>query len=121
MHILFRSLFTRDERESRRFHWIQIFRKADIIPEKTALLEFLNVIEREDLREVLTNVTQPVQFINGTDDNITRKEVLFELQRRMPRARLDWFERCGHFPFLSKPDQFNAVVEKFMESFRVAG
>ncbi len=114
VHIFFRSLFTREERESRRFHWVQIFRKADIVPEKEALLEFLKMIEKEDLRDVFVRIEQPVQFINGTEDNICRKEVFTELQRTMPDARLDWFDRCGHFSFLSRPNEFNEVLEKFI-------
>ena len=89
------------------------------MPEKEALLEFLKIIETEDLRDVFTRIKQPVQFINGTEDNICRKEVFEELQRKMPNVHLHWFDHCGHFPFLTKPYEFNAVLERFIDSCKL--
>jgi len=114
INIFFRSLFTKEERATRRFKWIQTFRKADFTPDKEAALSYLDVLEKEDLRQVLEKVSVPVQFINGTEDYICRKEMFEQLQEKMPQARFDWFSNCGHFPFLSQPYEFNKVLHNFL-------
>jgi pimeloyl-[acyl-carrier protein] methyl ester esterase len=113
--IFFRSLFTRHERESRRFKWLQKFRKTDIIPQKEALSELLDILEKEDLRGVLQEARVPIQFINGTDDYLCSKESIQFWQETFPHLRFDFFEGCGHFPFLSKPHEFNQVLQEFLQ------
>ncbi len=116
INIFFRSLFTREERQSRRFKWIQTFRKFDDLPDRAALLELLDILEKEDLRAILSKVQVPVQLINGTEDYITTKECILDLKKKLPQVRVDWFEKCGHFPFLSKPHEFNGVLEDFLRN-----
>ena len=114
INIFFRSLFTKEERESRRFKWLQTFRKTDKIPERAALLNMLDILEKEDLRPVLHRLRIPLQFINGTEDTICPWVMISNLKEKLPQARFEWFTECGHFPFLSKPHEFNQVVEKFL-------
>jgi len=49
INVFFRSLFTREERQSRRFKWLQKFRQTDVPPLKPALLNYLEILEHEDL------------------------------------------------------------------------
>ncbi len=114
VNIFFRSLFTRHERESRRFKWIQTFRSVEVVAEKEALMELLYILEHEDLRAIFATIDRPMLFINGTEDYICEKDFYVELQKRIPEARFDWFERCGHFPFLSQPHEFNQAVDSFL-------
>jgi len=113
LNIFFRSLFTSRERSTRRFKWIQTFRKTDDIPDKKALLDMLDILEKQDLRHVLKNIRVPVQFVNGTQDYICPKALFDAIKMHLPSARFDWFEHCGHFPFLSKPHEFNVVLRDF--------
>lgn len=115
VNIFFRSLFTREERKTRRFKWLQKFRKFERMPMKQALVEYLDILEQEDLREVLKKVHVPVQFINGREDEICTKDTVAFLKTVRPESRFDFFEQCGHFPFLSKPYEFNQVVEEFLK------
>ncbi|MBI5149990.1 MAG: alpha/beta fold hydrolase [Candidatus Omnitrophica bacterium] len=116
VNVFFRSLFTKEERQSRRFKWLQKFRQSDAVPMKQALVDYLDILEQEDLREVLKTVHVPIQFINGRDDEICTKETVEFLRKSCPGSRFDFFEQCGHFPFLSKPYEFNQVVEEFLKS-----
>src|SRR3989338_7527443 len=115
VNVFFRSLFTKEERQSRRFKWLQKFRKFAEVPMKHALVEYLDILEQEDLREVLKNVRVPIQFINGRDDEICTPQTVAFLKNIRPDSRFDFFEECGHFPFLSKPYEFNQVVEEFLK------
>jgi len=56
-----------------------------------------------------------VQFINGTQDYICPRDAFSYLKERVPQARVEWFEQCGHYPFISKPREFNRVLEDFLQ------
>ena len=116
VNIFFRSLFTKEERETRRFKWLQKFRQTDDTPMKEALSDYLNILQAEDLRHILKNVSVPVQFINGTHDGICNIQAVQHIKELLPSARFDYFQKCGHFSFLSKPYEFNAVLEDFLKS-----
>jgi pimeloyl-[acyl-carrier protein] methyl ester esterase len=114
--IFFRSLFTRQERLSRRFHWIQTFRRRQTYPDREALLRYLSILIETDLRSSFAKIFLPVQFINGTQDMICPRESYLALAAVMPHARFDWLEGCGHLPFLSRPREFNRLLEKFLQT-----
>ncbi|VAX36792.1 hypothetical protein MNBD_UNCLBAC01-1296 [hydrothermal vent metagenome] len=116
VNIFFRSLFTKEERETRRFKWIQKFRKEEDPPMKDALAEYLNILECEDLTDVLKNVKVSMQFINGTGDDICNAKAVDFLKQIVPQARFDWMQQCGHFSFLSTPEGFNKILEVFVKS-----
>ena len=118
INIFFRSLFTNEERRTRRFHWIQRFRRVEGLPIKQALGEYLDILEKEDLRFVLKRVIVPVYFINGTEDTICPSSSMVFLKELCPQARFYFFEKCGHFPFLSMPYEFNEVLEKVLKEWK---
>lgn len=115
VNIFFRSLFTQEERESRRFKWLQKFRQTDEVPMKQALSEYLDILEHQDVRSILKDVKVPMQFINGTGDEICNQQTISFLRQAKPESRFDDFEKCGHFPFLSKPHEFNNVLSEFLD------
>lgn len=115
VNIFFRSLFTKQERQTRRFKWLQKFRQNEQVPVKQALAEYLDILEKEDLREVLKKVRVPLQFITGRGDEICTEETVALLKTLAPESRYDFFEECGHFPFVSKPHEFNRVLEDFLK------
>ncbi|MBF0522779.1 MAG: alpha/beta fold hydrolase [Candidatus Omnitrophica bacterium] len=115
VNVFFRSLFTKAERQTRRFRWLQRFRRTEGFPVKQALREYLEVLEHEDLRDVLKRVSVPTQFINGREDAICDSKTVDFLKSICPQARFEFFEGCGHFPFLSKPYEFNDMLEKFLQ------
>ena len=108
--VFFRSLFTKQERASRRFKWLQKFRQFEDKPIKSALVQYLDILEQEDLRHILEKMDLPLHFITGTGDEICKPEVIEYIQRVQPGARYDFFQDCGHFPFLSKPHEFSKII-----------
>ncbi len=113
--IFFRSLFTQREREGARFQWLEQFRNSEQLPKKEALSEFLIMLKDEDLREVLKSIQIPVQIINGSDDYICSTESVDYLKSEIPTAQVVLFKGCGHFPFISQPQEFNKVLENFLQ------
>lgn len=116
LDIFFRSLFSRQDRESERFKWIKQFHKAEAVPRREALKKFLDILEYEDARDVLAHVNCRTQFINGTQDYIVPMDSMTWLEEMLPHANFDYLEGVGHFPFLTKPKEFNELLEGFLTS-----
>ncbi|MFA5259839.1 MAG: alpha/beta fold hydrolase [Candidatus Omnitrophota bacterium] len=119
VRIFFRSLFTQSERNSRRYKWIQTFRRQEQSPDRDALTEFLDILATVDLRPVLSRCRVPVHMINGTEDYICPRPVFEQMKKDYPALTADWLPDCGHFPFLTKPYEFNDKLKGFLD--RVGG
>ena len=116
LEIFFRSLFSKKDRESERFKWIKQFHKSDVVPRREALKVFLDILEREDARDIIAHINCRVQFINGTDDYIVPVEAMKWMEEMLPFANFDYLQGVGHFPFLIKPKEFNELLEGFLTS-----
>ena len=114
LDIFFRSLFSKQDRESERFQWIKQVHKNDVIPRREALKKFLDILEHEDLRNILANLQYRVQFINGTEDYICTMEIMQWLENVVVHGRFDYIQGTGHFPFLTQPQKFNELLEEFL-------
>ena len=114
LDIFFRSLFSKQDRESERFQWIKHVRQNDALPRREALKKFLDILEHEDLRDILANLQYRVQFINGTEDYICTMEIMQWLESMVTYGRFDYIQGTGHFSFLSRPQEFNQLLEEFL-------
>ncbi|HAP02238.1 MAG TPA: alpha/beta hydrolase [Bacteroidetes bacterium] len=75
---------------------------------------------RENLATELHNIKCPVCLIWGKNDNITPPFVAEEFQRLIPHADLFWMDKCGHAPMMEKPEEFNTLLEKFLNKISVS-
>ncbi|MEI7999309.1 MAG: alpha/beta hydrolase [Candidatus Omnitrophota bacterium] len=114
LDIFFRSLFTKQERESPSFKELKDLRQSERLPNREALKAFLDMLEKVDLRDRLSSIVCPVQFITGTKDYICPTAVMEWVQEHMPNARLDFIDGCGHLPFLTQAEKYNDLVENFL-------
>lgn len=116
LDIFFRSLFSKQDRESERFKWIKQFHKSDAVPKREALKKFLDILEQEDARDIISHINCRVQFINGTEDYIVPMSAMHWMEEMLPWANFDYLDGAGHFPFLTRPKEFNELLEGFLTS-----
>ena len=114
LDMFFRSLFTRSERASLQYGLIKGLRRQAPLPRREALLAVLEILETTDLREVLSRVDVPVQFIFGDNDYLCPLELIKPLQAICPAALFNVGEGSGHFPFLTRPDDVNNLFKEFI-------
>jgi len=62
----------------------------------------------------LPAVRVPTLLVGGRRDRTLSPDSFTALARRLPYARLVWFEDCGHQPHLAQPERFNALVLSFL-------
>lgn len=67
-------------------------------------------------RQPIERVTQPVLVVWGRQDRLVPLRRSVEVLRRIPHARLQVLERCGHLPMLEQPGAFNTVVAEFLRA-----
>lgn len=77
--------------------------------------EALHAAIRHDLRGRLGSIEIPTMLVWGFDDRVIPVQAALSYRRRIPRARLEIFERTGHVPQLERPARFNALLEEFLD------
>lgn len=81
---------------------------GSVEPNKQSLKVGLQILLTADLREEISNLTLPILIIHGKDDVITDCEAAEWMHQKLIDSKLNLYQRCGHAPFLSYPDQFVA-------------
>jgi pimeloyl-[acyl-carrier protein] methyl ester esterase len=84
-------------------------------PDPEAAKEALQILATADQRELLPLVDRPVLLVHGELDGICPASASAYMAGRMPRATLQIMKGCGHAPFMTRPEEFNAVVRVFVQ------
>jgi pimeloyl-ACP methyl ester carboxylesterase len=63
---------------------------------------------------LLGRLTTPTLIVWGREDKIAPLECGELFAAAIPKSRLAVIDRCGHFPHLEKPDEFNRVLLDFL-------
>ena len=85
---------------------------------RTTLESFLLSIaslRRTDLRPRLGEIKVPTMGIYGPRDVIVHPNQWQPLEQGVPHARIEIFERCGHFAMLDHPERFRLTLESFLD------
>ena len=69
-----------------------------------------------DLRPQLKNISAQTLVIVGRHDFITNVAMAEEMNKHIPKARLEIFEDSGHFALVEEPEKFYRVIKEFVES-----
>jgi pimeloyl-ACP methyl ester carboxylesterase len=77
--------------------------------------EALHATIRHDIRERLPSIDIPTLIVWGFDDRVIPVQAALSYHRRIPRSRLEIFERTGHVPQLERPARFNALLDEFLD------
>jgi pimeloyl-ACP methyl ester esterase len=88
---------------------------AGHLPKPAVTQATLNILASADLRAILPEIRLPVLIIHGSADAVCPPGAARYLAERLPDARLVMLDGAGHAPFLSRPDEFNAILRKFLQ------
>ncbi|MFM2138027.1 MAG: hypothetical protein RJA57_334 [Bacteroidota bacterium] len=70
---------------------------------------------RNNLGEELRRIQQPTLLVWGNNDTITPPFVGKEFNRLIPNSELHFVDKCGHAPMMEVPQEFNAILLKFLK------
>lgn len=71
---------------------------------------------KQNLEKELHKVAAPTCIIWGKHDNVTPPEVAVEMDRLIPDSELFWIDECGHAAMMEKPEEFNQILNTWLES-----
>lgn len=73
---------------------------------------------RNNLGEELNQIKQPTCLIWGNNDIITPPFVGREFNRLIPNSEIHFIDKCGHAPMMEVPDEFNKILEDFLQKLQ---
>lgn len=85
-------------------------------PAPTALADGLGLLGSSDLRERVTEITQPTLIITGGRDRLVPQAAGRWLAEQIPGAELELMPGCGHAPFIGDSKSFVGLVAAFMQT-----
>lgn len=68
-----------------------------------------------DFRKDLKNLTMPTLIMAGRYDGVSTPEYNAQYKTFMPQAKLVFFEKSSHNPYLEEPEKFYSLFEEFLE------
>ena len=110
-------LFTEQEKNRKMMLKIRDRLKSNKDISDQALLEGLDILEKVDLRSILSDINLPVLILHGEDDHLCPVEAGRYMHKKIGGSQIKVFPDCGHLPFLTQPKVFNQALEDFLNSF----
>lgn len=80
------------------------------------LVDFLSSRKRSAFVAGLDQIRVPTLVVWGRQDGLLALEDAREGISRLPNASLEIIEDCAHEPMLERPEQFNRIVQAFLEA-----
>lgn len=88
-----------------------------IINDKGRAIRLISISKsaiRHNMASDLADIRVPVCLIWGKNDTITPPEVAEDFKRLLPQADLYWIDKCGHAPMMEHPQEFNTILESWL-------
>lgn len=110
--LIFLKVFVKESVERDRYLAKQTakLQAADYPEYVRALVRSIDLSMATNLLEELPKIKCPVLLISGKEDSVVPPEQSAEAARRLPQARLELMEKCGHMPQLEEPGEFARLV-----------
>lgn len=90
----------------------------DIVNNRLKVIKVLALAKsaiRNNLGKELNQVTQPTLLIWGKNDTVTPPFVGEEFKKLIPNSELHFIENCGHAPMMEVPEEFNKILDSFLQ------
>ncbi len=71
---------------------------------------------RHNMAKDLPKMQTPTCIIWGKNDTVTPPEVAEEFHELLPDSDLFWIDKCGHAAMMEHPEEFNKILNSWLES-----
>jgi pimeloyl-ACP methyl ester carboxylesterase len=75
---------------------------------------------RHNMAEDIKSFDVPVCLIWGKQDAVTPPEVADKFHELLPKSELNWIDNCGHAAMMEHPNEFNEIVDKWLQNMKGA-
>ncbi len=90
----------------------------EVVNDRGSLLRILSLARsaiRHNMANDLPDMKMETCLVWGKQDTVTPPEVAHDFDKLMPNSELFWIDKCGHAPMTEHPDQFNKILENWLE------
>ena len=70
---------------------------------------------RHNMAKDLPKMHIPTCIIWGRNDSVTPPEVALEFDKLLPNSTLYWIDKCGHAAMMEQPEEFNRLLEIWLQ------
>lgn len=70
---------------------------------------------RHNMAKDLPKMNLPVCIIWGKNDTVTPPDVAEEFHELLPDSELFWIDKCGHAAMMEHPDEFNVILNNWLQ------
>ena len=84
------------------------------------LIKIARSAKADTVRDRLGEIKAPSLLIWGRQDQVTPPDVAEDFQARIPNARLEFIDQCGHAPMMERPEVFDALLLDFVDQLSPA-
>lgn len=70
---------------------------------------------RHNMAKDLPAMKTPTCIIWGKNDSVTPPNVAEEFHELLPDSDLFWIEKCGHAPMMEHPEEFNKILNSWLQ------
>ena len=90
----------------------------ETVNNRNKLIKTLSIAKsaiRHNMAKDLPNMKTPTCIIWGKNDSVTPPEVAEEFNELLPDSELHWIDKCGHAAMMEHPDEFNKIMDAWLE------
>lgn len=90
---------------------------VEILKSKSNTMNLISAAKsakRDNLYDVLPQITCPTLLLWGEDDTVTTMDVAETFHKRIPNSKLITIKGCGHAPMIEHPEWFAEQVRNFI-------
>ena len=70
-----------------------------------------------NVKAEISNFKQPVLIVQGRQDPIDASTA-YQTKETLSQAKIEFIEKCGHFPWIEQPEKFFPIVNDFLDSVK---
>ncbi|MEQ8554215.1 MAG: alpha/beta fold hydrolase [Cyclobacteriaceae bacterium] len=93
----------------------EVFETTKSIPKALRIVAIAKSAQRHNMADVITKIEVPTLLIWGLNDTITPPYVAHEFDRLIPNTTLRFIDKCCHAPMMERPEEFNEILEEFLQ------
>lgn len=75
---------------------------------------WMNTVRNENYSASLNQITAPVLILSGKSDILSSEKVNRQMQQQIQQAKIEYFEKSRHFPFIEERARFIECVSRFL-------
>jgi pimeloyl-ACP methyl ester carboxylesterase len=96
----------------------EVFETTSSIPKCMSIVGIAKSAQRHNLSKDLYKIQVPTLLVWGLNDTITPPHVGYEFNRLIKDSELHFIDHCCHAPMMERPEQFNQILEAFIEKHK---